>query len=57
MVFAILFRAVRTQNVPEQALSLAIFLLEMAVDIAEPCTSGTQVKYVKINVMGQRRRG
>lgn len=44
MVFAILFRALRTQNVPEQALSLAVFLLEMAVDMAEPCTTGTQVR-------------
>jgi hypothetical protein len=39
-----LLRALKAPNVPEQILSLAVFLLEMAIDIAEPQNAGTEVK-------------
>jgi hypothetical protein len=43
MVFVILYKAVHRRNVSEHLLALALYLLEMAVESAEPFDQQSQV--------------
>jgi len=43
MVFVVLYKAVHGQNVSEHVMALALYLLEMAVDSAEPFDQQSQV--------------
>ena len=45
MVFVILYKAVHRRNVSEHLLSLALYLLEMAVESAEPFDQQSQVGF------------
>jgi len=51
VIFSILLRALKAPNVPEQILSLAVFLLEMAIDIAEPQNAGTEVSVFHVKFL------
>lgn len=42
-MFVILYKAVHRRNVSEHLLALALYLLEMAVESAEPCDQQSQV--------------
>jgi hypothetical protein len=44
MMFVVLYKAVHGQNVTEHVIALAIYLLEMAVDSAEPFDQQSQVR-------------
>jgi hypothetical protein len=51
MVFVILYKAVYRQNVSEHAMALVIYLLEMAVESAEPFDQRSQVLFMfELNV-------
>ena len=43
MVFVVLYKAVHGQNVSEHVIALALYLLEMAVESAEPFDQKSQV--------------
>jgi hypothetical protein len=50
-VFVILYKAVYRQNVSEHAMALVIYLLEMAVESAEPFDQRSQVLFMfELNV-------
>jgi hypothetical protein len=43
MMFVVLYKAVHGQNVTEHVIALAVYLLEMAVESAEPFDQQSQV--------------
>jgi hypothetical protein len=49
MVFVILYKAVHRRNVSEHLLALALYLLEMAVESAEPFDQQSQVGQVAVS--------